>query len=38
VGGKIEFLSYFIIFEVVEAAPSSVKQPFDDERVMALSF
>jgi len=36
--GEIEFLTYFIIFEVVEAAPSSIKQPFDDERVMAPSF
>ena len=38
VEGEIEFLTYFIIFEVVEAAPSFIKQPFDDERVMALCF
>jgi hypothetical protein len=37
-GGQIEFLTYFIIFDVVEEAPSSVKLPFDDERVMVLSF
>jgi hypothetical protein len=35
---KIEFLTYFIIFEVVEAATSFIKQPFDDGRVMLMCF
>lgn len=35
---KIEFLAHFIIFEVVGAATSFIKQSFDDGRVMLMCF
>jgi hypothetical protein len=35
---EIEFLAHFIIFEVVEAATSFIKQSFDDGRVMLMCF
>jgi hypothetical protein len=38
VAEQIEFLAYFIIFEVVEAAASFIKQSFDDGRVMLMCF